>query len=1024
MQGRYGGKFHSGFAAFLKSGELTDVQVVVGSTHYHAHMLLLAYHSEFFRRAVTSHFREGKERVIHLGIDDPAAMRCHGLLLLLLLPGVWPTMLEFFYSDELVLTRETVLPMLALARQLMVKSIEDWCMDFAQNSLETGNAIQYLNQAVQFNCDSFRDSCVTLVAEGFPASFSRSTDGLPTEVMLEVLQHPRLLVQTEEQVLVFVLNYVARHELSADTRHQLFSLVRLPFLSNDRLAQLTLDNEVPKDLLLPALAFRLTLLDRPDRMASLAAAAATLSSPSRDQHTLPSDFASRFLMPGTLPSPCLPRALPSGPQGGVAPGGRAAARGEVSSGDGWEAGGGALRSGLSLTQLHASPAASPCRVQHSQAHTSQQGQGQGQAQQRSRLSLEMCSHSPAQGLEAPAVCSDPSPATGFGYGPGSGPCSSSHSAPAACYAAAETAAAAAAASPDLHPLLPDATAKQEHTNSGRADAGKLAPQQHLSPPLPQSQPPQPPQAVQGPEEAGPACGTDIGTQAEKTAPEHASIDALVQHAVFVQGMGWVSRNLLPRRTYTSILHYGLPGGSEFACVPLHEVWEELVPQLHVRVSGDVVEGDAESILRVHDQDSAWFVVSGDSGQQPVWIEVELPPNMRVVELQRYTFSHGMNFANHMLPYGISDSAWFQMKGLVTQVSAGEGEPFYTLRTSESSTMQFEYAVSVEEGQATAQGASGSEIGAPGRGVPAWRRLRITSCDQDQGGSVRLSLRKLRLYGYVEISLLRPGPLGAKDLLAVWQRKRELASLRGGAVGEPGSAAAGGAASASTGMGVSPSGLAGMERVGRSRSPGRVHLFTSQSHSHAATHHQSPSVPSASPGGGGRSSTQRQHTWGRVWDPAAGPEEHSAAGSSARSLVPDGTNQRSSTSGAAASPSAPISRQPRAAGSASSAGGTARRVGTQTNGSGWIMDHGSWITELQAQQRVPHLEDDQQRYTTAGSSTSAQPHVQHQRSPRVAFDDSAVTAMSTVPRAQNTRGEGAMPLRFPQRSVSSLSSFLS
>ncbi|GFH09481.1 predicted protein [Haematococcus lacustris] len=277
-------------------------------------------------------------------------------------------------------------------------------MDFAQNSLETGNAIQYLNQAVQFNCDSFRDSCVTLVAEGFPASFSRSTDGLPTEVMLEVLQHPRLLVQTEEQVLVFVLNYVARHELSADTRHQLFSLVRLPFLSNDRLAQLTL------------------------------------------------------------------------------------------------------------------------------------------------------------------------------------------------------------------------------------------------------------------------------------------------HAVFVQGMGWVSRNLLPRRTYTSILHYGLPGGSEFACVPLHEVWEELVPQLHVRVSGDVVEGDAESILRVHDQDSAWFVVSGDSGQQPVWIEVELPPNMRVVELQRYTFSHGMNFANHMLPYGISDSAWFQMKGLVTQVSAGEGEPFHTLRTSESSTMQFEYAV--------------------------------------------------------------------------------------------------------------------------------------------------------------------------------------------------------------------------------------------------------------------------------------------------------------------------------------------
>ncbi len=32
-----------------------------------------------------------------------------------------------------------------------------------------------------------------------------------------------------------------------------------------------------------------------------------------------------------------------------------------------------------------------------------------------------------------------------------------------------------------------------------------------------------------------------------------------------------------------------------------------------------------------------------------------------VEMTKYTFSHGMNFANHMFPYGISDSAWLQMK---------------------------------------------------------------------------------------------------------------------------------------------------------------------------------------------------------------------------------------------------------------------------------------------------------------------------------------------------------------------------
>ncbi len=43
--------------------------------------------------------------------------------------------------------------------------------------------------------------------------------------------------------------------------------------------------------------------------------------------------------------------------------------------------------------------------------------------------------------------------------------------------------------------------------------------------------------------------------------------------------------MLPRKTYVCSIEYGLPGGSEYACVPLHEVWEDLVPQLHVRVSG-------------------------------------------------------------------------------------------------------------------------------------------------------------------------------------------------------------------------------------------------------------------------------------------------------------------------------------------------------------------------------------------------------------------------------------------------------
>jgi len=466
---KYGSRFNQGFLDFYKQGELTDVTVEgPDGVTYHVHMLLLAYHSEFFRRLFNSNFRESNERHVKLGFEDSGK--------------VWSELLQYFYTEEIVLTDENVLALLALSRELMVAKIQEYCADFVQNSLESSNAIEYLNQAVQFNCEGFRESCISLVAEGFPTSYEKSTDRLPVDVILEILQNPELCVQTEEQVLTFVLSYVRRHALEPAVIRSLFEHVRLPFLSNQRLAQLMQEECLPQDMLLAAMATRLQILDHPEKL-------------------------------------------------------------------------------------------------------------------------------------------------------------------------------------------------------------------------------------------GGSCA------------------------------------LTPRKTYVCSIEYGLPGGCEYVAIPIEAVWEELVGQLRVKVSGDVVEGDAESILRVQD-DSAWFMVSGDatSSQQPVWVELEFPETMRVVELTKFTFSHGMNFANHMFPYGISDSAWFQMKGMITQVSPGEGAPFTALKTIESCQVQLEYNVAVD--------------GAAGRVAP-WRRMRLTPED---GGLARLSIRKLKLYGRVEVSLTRRG--SGKDLLALWRRRKE------------------------------------------------------------------------------------------------------------------------------------------------------------------------------------------------------------------------------------------------------------
>lgn len=51
-------------------------------------------------------------------------LHCMSTLRVLRRAGVWPIMLDFFYADEVVLTDDTVMPLLAMSRELMVKSIE------------------------------------------------------------------------------------------------------------------------------------------------------------------------------------------------------------------------------------------------------------------------------------------------------------------------------------------------------------------------------------------------------------------------------------------------------------------------------------------------------------------------------------------------------------------------------------------------------------------------------------------------------------------------------------------------------------------------------------------------------------------------------------------------------------------------------------------------------------------------------------------------------------------------------------
>lgn len=61
---------------------------------------------------------------------------------------------------------------------------------------------------------------------------------------------------------------------------------------------------------------------------------------------------------------------------------------------------------------------------------------------------------------------------------------------------------------------------------------------------------------------------------------------ILDHPEKLSSASAASASLLPRKTYICTIEYGLPGGSEYTAVPLEGIWEELVAQLKVRVSGE------------------------------------------------------------------------------------------------------------------------------------------------------------------------------------------------------------------------------------------------------------------------------------------------------------------------------------------------------------------------------------------------------------------------------------------------------
>ncbi|KAF8066325.1 klhl40b [Scenedesmus sp. PABB004] len=248
----YGEAALSGFSRFqdrVGSGEFADLLVETASGQWRLHSLLVARRSEFFYRALAGGFSESSTRVIELHLDKSEE--------------VWPALVDYFYSDTIPINDDNVLPLLSLARQLLVPTVDSFCLDFVSSRLSVDNCISYLRRAAKYAIDDIQQTCIELAAQGFQFIFDADVAGLGPAQVLAILRHPALLVHCEQQVLRFVLRYLATTQTDAADAEAICSEVRLPYLDNQTIGSLAEHPQLPQELLLRGAMTRLTAMDRP-----------------------------------------------------------------------------------------------------------------------------------------------------------------------------------------------------------------------------------------------------------------------------------------------------------------------------------------------------------------------------------------------------------------------------------------------------------------------------------------------------------------------------------------------------------------------------------------------------------------------------------------------------------------------------------------------------------------------------------------------------------------------------------------
>ncbi|XP_010209942.1 PREDICTED: kelch-like protein 28 [Tinamus guttatus] len=214
--------------------ELCDIVLRVGDVKIHAHKVVLASISPYFKAMFTGNLSEKENAEVEFQCMDEAALQA---------------IVEYAYTGTVFISQDTVESLLPAANLLQVKLVVKECCAFLESQLDPGNCIGIARFAETYGCHDLYLAANKYVCQNFEdVCQTEEFFELTHSELDEIVSNDCLNVVTEETVFYALESWI-KYDVQERQKYlaQLLHCVRLPLLSVKFLTRLYEANHLIRD---------------------------------------------------------------------------------------------------------------------------------------------------------------------------------------------------------------------------------------------------------------------------------------------------------------------------------------------------------------------------------------------------------------------------------------------------------------------------------------------------------------------------------------------------------------------------------------------------------------------------------------------------------------------------------------------------------------------------------------------------------------------------------------------------------